>query len=35
MGKYKWNEIGVDYELEGVREAETNDVEKARRLLQI
>ena len=35
MGKYKWKEMGVEYELEGVREATEEDVNKAKEILQI
>ena len=33
MGKYKWNEIGADYELEGVRDANDEDVMRAKTLI--
>lgn len=29
MGKYKWKELGYKYELEGVRDANQNDIKKA------
>lgn len=35
MGKYKWKELGIKYELEGIREANEEDVEKAKKLLKI
>lgn len=35
MGKYKWHELKVKYELEGVRDANEEDVEKAKKLLEI
>ena len=33
MGKYKWNELGYKYELEGVREANLEDIERAQKLI--
>ena len=35
MGKFKWEKLGVNYELEGVREATENDVIKAKEILEI
>ena len=35
MGKYKWEKLGVDYELEGVREATEKDVTRAKEILEI
>ena len=35
MGKYKWAELGYKYELDGVREATEEDVEKAKKMLKI
>lgn len=35
MGKYKWEKLGLKYGLEGVREATTEDVEKAKKILKI
>ena len=35
MGKYKWEKLGVKYELEGVRDATTEDEERAKRILGI
>lgn len=35
MGKYKWEKLGVKYELEGVRDANQNDVDRAKRILGI
>lgn len=35
MGKYKWNELGVKYELEGVRVANDDDVNRAKKILGI
>lgn len=33
LGKYKWDEMHYKYELEGVREATSDDVERARKIL--
>ena len=33
MGKYKWTNLGLNYELEGVREANEEDVTRAKSLL--
>lgn len=35
MGKYKWKQLGVKYELEGVRPANQDDVERAKKILEI
>lgn len=35
MGKYKWKELGFKYELENVRNATSDDVEKAKKILEI
>ena len=35
MGKYKWTNLGLNYELEGVREANEEDVTRAKSLLSI
>ncbi len=35
MGKYKWTNLGLNYELEGVREANEEDVMRAKSLLSI
>lgn len=35
MGKYKWEKLGVKYELEGLRTANSEDVEKAKKALGI
>ena len=35
MGKYKWKEIGVEYELNDIRPATTEDVKRARKILGI
>lgn len=33
MGKFKWKDLGYDYELEGVRNATTDDVQRVKELL--
>lgn len=35
MGKYKWEQLGCKYELEGVRLATPEDVERAKEILNI
>lgn len=35
MGKYKWTDIGCKYELEAIRNANSNDIEYAKRILEI
>lgn len=35
MGKYKWEELGFKYELEGVPTATVNDVLRAKKILEI
>ena len=35
MGKYKWDKLGTKYELEDVRPANQNDVDRAKRILGI
>ena len=35
MGKYKWEKLGTKYELEDVRPANQNDVDRAKRILGI
>ena len=35
MGKYKWEKLGLKYELENVRQANQEDVEKAKKILGI
>ena len=35
MGKYKWEELGKTYELEGVRTANQKDVDRAKKILGI
>lgn len=35
MGKFKWKRLGLDYALEDVRNANSEDIEKAKKLLEI
>lgn len=35
MGKYKWTELGLKYELENVRPATSKDIERAKKILNI
>lgn len=35
MGKYKWKELGLKYELENVRSATDDDINRAKKLLGI
>ncbi len=35
MGKYKWEELGVPYPLEGVREATKEDIKRVKQILEI
>ena len=35
MGKYKWYDLGLKYELEDVREATTDDIKRAKEILEI
>lgn len=35
MGKYKWKKLGLKYELENVRNANNDDIEKAKKILEI
>lgn len=35
MGKYKWEKLGLKYELEGVRDATIEDEERAKKILEI
>ena len=35
MGKYKWKKLGLEYPLENIREAKQEDVERARRILNV
>ena len=35
MGKFKWEKLGVKYELEGVRDATQADVDRAKKILEI
>ena len=33
MGKYKWEKLGLKYELDNIRPATSDDVEKAKKIL--
>ncbi len=33
MGKYKWENLGLKYELEGIRPANNSDIERAKKIL--
>ncbi len=35
MGKFKWKRLGFDYALENVRNANSDDIEKAKKVLNI
>lgn len=35
LGKYKWEKLGKKYELEDIRVANNEDVEKAKRIMNI
>ena len=35
MGKYKWSDLGVEYELENVKPATQDDVDRAKKILGI
>lgn len=35
LGKFKWEELGVPYELENVREATQDDIDRAKEILGI
>lgn len=35
MGKFKWEKIGLEYPLEGVRDANQEDVDRAKKILEI
>ena len=35
MGKFKWKRLGIDYALENVRNANSDDIEKAKKILGI
>ena len=35
MGKFKWKKLGIKYDLEGIRPANSQDVEKAKKVLGI
>ena len=35
MGKFKWEKLGLKYELENIRPANSEDIEKTKRVLGI
>jgi pyruvate formate lyase activating enzyme len=35
LGKHKWKDLGLKYDLDGVRDATEEDIEKAKKLLEI
>ena len=35
LGKYKWENLGIKYELESIREATENDIKRVKNILQI
>lgn len=35
MGKFKWKKLGIKYDLEAVRPANSEDIEKAKKVLEI
>ena len=35
LGVYKWEDLGLEYPLKGVRQANTEDIESAKRILGI
>ena len=35
MGKFKWKKLGFDYSLENVRNANSDDIERAKKILEI
>lgn len=35
MGKYKWKKLGFNYELENIRNANSDDIKKAKKVLEI
>ena len=35
LGKYKWDNLGVKYELEGIRSANDEDIERAKNIIGI
>ena len=35
LGEYKWNDLGFEYELSGLRTADSNDVKRAKEILEI
>ena len=35
MGKFKWEKLGQKYELENVRQANDDDIKRAKQILEI
>ena len=35
VGKFKWKKLGLNYPLEGVRQADNNDIKRAKEILGI
>lgn len=35
MGKFKWQKLNVPYELEGIREANSEDIKRAKKIMQL
>lgn len=35
LGEYKWNKLGVEYKLNGLRQATSNDIKRAKDILKI
>ena len=35
MGKYKWNNLGLNYELDNIRDANSDDVKRAKEIIGI
>lgn len=35
LGEYKWNKLGLEYKLNGVRQANSNDIKRANEILEI
>ena len=35
LGKYKWKSLGLNYDLENIRPANSNDIEKAKKVLEL
>jgi len=35
LGEYKWNKLGLEYKLNGIRQANSDDIKKAKEILEI